>query len=97
MPQVKVNFGPKVGSAKKTFPPVEKKAPVSLGNKGGKVNPFLKNDAASKKAEPAAPAPAKPQEIKVDLKASQPIKVEVAAPAKPTGSKNSILIYYLTL
>jgi len=98
MPQVKVNFGPKVGSAKKTFPPAEKKAPASIGNKGGKVNPFLKNDAAAKKVEPKAepaPAPAKPQEVKVELKGNQPIKVEVGAPLKAAGSKNPFFIITL--
>ena len=84
MPQVKVNFGPKVGGAKKTFPP-EKKAPGGLGSKG-KVNPFLKNDAAKKQpAAAAAPAPEKPapsKEVTVDIASKPEIKVELpAAPA----------------
>ena len=104
MPQVKVNFGAKLNSTKKTFPPEKK--PVSTGAKG-KVNPFLKNDAA-KKAAPApaapkeepkpAPVPAAPkeepkaapapQQVKVQVGGNKEVKVEVAAPKKPAGSKS---------
>lgn len=83
MPQVKVNFGPKVGGAKKTFPP-EKKAPAGLASKPGKVNPFLKNDAAKKQPASAEPAPEKPaqsKEVTVDIASKPEIKVELPAPA----------------
>ena len=93
MPQIKVNFGPKVGGAKKTFPPADKKAPGGL-SKSGKVNPFLKNDAAKKPAadpKPADPAPEKvdapkpdpPKEVTVNLASKTEVKVELP-PAEPT-------------
>ena len=82
MPQIKVNFGPKVGGAKKTFPP-EKKAPAGLGSKPGKVNPFLKNDAAKKAPAATTPAAEKPapKEVTVDIASKPEIKVELPAAA----------------
>eukprot|EP00111_Clytia_hemisphaerica_P006421 TCONS_00018663-protein len=86
MPQVKVNFGAKLNSTKKTFPP-EKKAPVSTGAKG-KVNPFLKNDAA-KKAPTSAPAPAAPKE---EPKPAAPAPAPVAPKEEPKPAPQQVKV-----
>lgn len=94
MPQAKVNFGPRVGGAKKTFPPPKKETTAAPAVKLNKIQITTKVSAKAEPVKQEAPPPAKAPE---PVKAPEPEPAPAPEPAKPAGSKEYLFFSYALL